>query len=149
MEPLDLTRKPPRSPRETLLDCVFLPRTIDKVRADLPGGNLGAYILVGPRSISAYVLHKLKIDVDALRDVVARAQSEDEVTAWLRERVDPTVVAEVNEKLRASRLDRLSPDDRSFVEERHPIMRTRTDLATTFDLLDADDAATFASSPLR
>jgi hypothetical protein len=144
MEPLDLTRKPPRSARQTLLGCVFLPRTIDKLRAELPGGNLGAYIVAGPRSISAYVLHKLKVDVGALRDVVARAASEDEVAGWLRERIDPAVVAEVNAKLGASRLDRLSPEDRAFVEERHPIMRTRTDLATTFDLLDADDAATFA-----
>jgi hypothetical protein len=38
MDALDLTKAPPRAPRETLAGVVFLPRTIDKMRATLPGG---------------------------------------------------------------------------------------------------------------
>jgi hypothetical protein len=41
--PLDLRTRPPRGPRETILGFYFLPRTIDKLRAELPGGNLGAF----------------------------------------------------------------------------------------------------------
>jgi hypothetical protein len=37
MKPLDLTKTPPRSPREQLVGLVFIPRMIDKMRALLPG----------------------------------------------------------------------------------------------------------------
>jgi hypothetical protein len=143
MEPLDLTVRPPRGPRETLLGCAFLPRTIDKVRAELPGGKLGAYIVTGPRAISGWLLHKLKIDPAELRTVVANAANEDEVVAWLRERVDPAVAAEITAKLAASRVDTLSGADWEFVAARHPLLRTRNDLTTTYELLEADDAAMF------
>jgi hypothetical protein len=54
-----------------------------------------------------------------------------------------------NAKLAASRIDTLSPDDRESVAGRHPVMQTRGDLTATFELLEADDVATFcgASAP--
>jgi hypothetical protein len=146
MEPLDLTVQPPRGPREQLAGCTFMARTIDKVRAELPGGNLGDYVVAGKRSISAYVLHKLKIDVGELRAEVARARDEREVEEWLRARIDPAVVAEVNAKLLASRMDTMSEEDAEFVYSLHPLMRGRNDIGTTFDFLEADDAAAFAGT---
>ena len=146
MEPLDLTKQPPRSPREKMLDCYFLPRTIDKLRAQLPGGNAGRYFVVAPRSISGYVLHKLKIGEAELRDVVARAKDEDEVAAWLRERIDPATVREINGKISGMRLDQLDADGERLIYENHPEMRGREGLTTTFDLLEADDAQAFARS---
>ena len=143
MEPLDLTVHPPRSPREKLAGCAFMARTIDKVRAQLPGGNPGDYIVTGSRSISAYVLHKLRIDVAELRDVVARARDEAEVEAWLRERIDPAVAEEVNGQLAAMRMDKLNEEDTAFVLDIHPLMRGKP-LGTTFEFLEADDAAHFA-----
>lgn len=47
MKPLDLTKTSPRSPREQLVGLVFIPRTIDKMRALLPGGNPGKYHVEG------------------------------------------------------------------------------------------------------
>lgn len=47
MKPLDLTKTSPRSPREQLVGLVFIPRTIDKTRALLPGGNPGKYHVEG------------------------------------------------------------------------------------------------------
>jgi hypothetical protein len=41
MTPLNLTVHPPRVPRAELDGLIFLPRTIDKVRATLPGGDIG------------------------------------------------------------------------------------------------------------
>jgi hypothetical protein len=38
MDPLDLTVTPPRSPYQMLEGLYMLPRTIDKLRAKLPGG---------------------------------------------------------------------------------------------------------------
>src|ERR1039458_3327751 len=39
MKPMTLSDKPPRKPRAELAGVVFLPRSIDKVRATLPGGD--------------------------------------------------------------------------------------------------------------
>jgi Domain of unknown function (DUF5069) len=146
MEPLDLTVRPPRGPREQMLGVYFLPRTIDKIRAELPGGKPGGYVVIGPNSVSSYVLHKLRIDVDELRAVVAGAANEDEVVAWLRERVDPAAVDELNGKLIASRFDTVPADKRALIEARHPVLASRPDIVNTFDLLEADDAATYCDS---
>src|SRR5882757_5461101 len=43
MTPLDLTKGRPRTPQDQLDDLAFFPRTIDKARASLPGGNKGDY----------------------------------------------------------------------------------------------------------
>jgi hypothetical protein len=144
MDPLDLTVKPPRSPREKLAGCVFMARTVDKVRAELPGGNAGDYIVTGSRSISAYVLHNLRIPVDELRAEVARAADEPELERWLRERIDPATVAEVNRKLESSRMDNLTEEDSAFVLGLHPLMRGKP-AGTTFEFLEADDAAHFGA----
>jgi Domain of unknown function (DUF5069) len=50
MEPLDLSTRPPRSGLEKLGGFYLLARTIDKIRAHLPGGNPGEY----PVSASGY-----------------------------------------------------------------------------------------------
>lgn len=75
MESLDLTVRPPRGPRLPLadLDLVMLARTVDKVRATLPGGSLGSYQIPG---FSARLLERLGITEDELRDAVAGARSD-------------------------------------------------------------------------
>jgi Domain of unknown function (DUF5069) len=146
MEPLDLTSRPPRGARETILGAMFLPRTIDKLRAELPGGAMGRY-LNEPRGISSYVLYQLRIPMDELRAVVANARDEDEVVAWLRERLDPARVEETNRKLSVLGVDRLSPEDLALVRERHPVMGQRPELVRFLDIFEADDAATFGATP--
>ncbi len=47
MDALDLTTHPPRSPNLRLGGLLMLARTIDKLRASLPGGNLGVYYIRG------------------------------------------------------------------------------------------------------
>ncbi len=79
----------------------------------MPGGKPGAYVVTGPRSISAYVLYKLRIDVDELRAAVRRAANDDDVERWLRARIDPVTVDKINAKLAASRIDTLPLADRS------------------------------------
>lgn len=142
MEPLDLTTRPPRAPRETLLGLMFLPRTIDKLRAELPGGHVGSY-LNHDHGFSAYALRRAGIDMEGLRAVVAAAKDEDEVVAWLRERVDPAVAAEVNRKLESFTVSRMSADDQALIRERHPVMAKRPELDRVLDVLEADDADVF------
>ena len=76
--------------------------------------------------------------------VVANAADEDEVVAWLRERIDPAVVEPLNAKLLGSRIDAAPPDKQAIIRERHPVLATRPDIENAFQLLEADDAWHFA-----
>lgn len=95
MDALDLTRRPPRSPRLLLgdLDLLMIARTVDKLRATLPGGNLGEYRIDG---FSSRLLEKLGITEDALRAVVARAKDDAEVAEWIRSNTDPSKYEALN-----------------------------------------------------
>jgi len=139
MGPLDLTKQKPRGPRETLAGLVFMPRTIDKLRAEQPGGNLGAYLNKSD-GISAYMCKKVGLDMEELRAEVARAADEAAVEAWLQARLDPALVAEANEKLPQLGCHRLTPENVERVKHHHPIMHERPELSTFFEIFEADEA---------
>jgi hypothetical protein len=145
MTPLDLRTHPPRPPRETLLGFYLLPRTIDKLRAELPGGSLGNYVN-HDTGFSAFVVKRAGLDMNEFREAVARAANEAEVEAWLAQRIDPASAPAVNAKLESFVVERMSPSDQTLVRERHPVMAARPDLSKILDILDADDTHTFASS---
>lgn len=140
MDPLDLTLRPPRSPRESLGGLLMLARTIDKLRATLPGGKLGAYQIPG---FSARLMAELGIEEPALRDVVARASTDDDVVAWVREHSDVSRYDEINALLEKRRIaDRI--DDPEFCE-RYPIFRELPREMTLLEALEHDDRALFAT----
>lgn len=143
MTPLDLRTHRPRGVREPLLGCYFLARTIDKLRAELPGGNIGPF-LNHDTGFSAYVVRRLGLDMNEFRTVVAGAPDEDAVILWLSQRIDPAAVAAVNAKLETFVIERMSQDDQALVRERHPVTAGRPDLSKLLDILDADDEVTFA-----
>ena len=126
MEPLDLTKTPPRGPRETMLGLTFMPRTIDKLRAEQPGGNLGPY-LNEPRGISAFMCRRIGVDMDELRAAVAAAK-------------DEAGVEEANRKLESLTMERLSPEDQALVRHHHPILHARPELVRFYDIFEADEA---------
>ncbi len=72
MNALDLTQHPPRSPRELLpgLNLLMAARTVDKIRATLPGGNIGDYQITG---FSSSLLNALEIAESVLRKAIAQA----------------------------------------------------------------------------
>ena len=144
MLPLDLTMRPPRAPRESLAGLAFMPRTIDKLRAEMPGGKMGKY-LNRPDGLSAFMCKRIGIDMDELRAVVASAQDEDSIAAWLRERVSPELAAETSAKLATMTMDRLPPEFQERVRDNHPVLARRPELNTFFEIFEADDAAAFAS----
>ena len=139
MTPLDLRRHPPRGPRETLLGFYFLPRTIDKIRAELPGGNMGAY-MNHDTGFSAYVVRRLNLQMDELRRAVADAGDEAALTQWLEARLNPRTATAVNAKLETFVVERMKPEDQQLVRSRHPVMSSRSDLTKILDILEADDA---------
>jgi hypothetical protein len=145
VNPLDLRKQPPRRPRETMLGFYLLPRTVDKLRAELPGGNLGPY-LNHDAGFSAYVVRRLGLDMGEFREVVAAAPDEAAVVAWLAGRIDPSAAPALNAKLETIVVERMSPEDQMLVRERHPVMAARPELSTILDILDADDASAFTIS---
>src|ERR1043166_7186494 len=84
MTPLDLTKAPPRSPREELDGLCMLPRMIDVARAKLPGGDIGEYQI--GRGMSGLVLRHLEMSVDDFVDLVRTATNEAEIGAQLTRR---------------------------------------------------------------
>ncbi len=66
---MDLTRDVPRSPYASLGGIVFLPRAIDKARADA-AGTLGEYM--SRRGFSVDLFEFLGIDVDGFHAAVPR-----------------------------------------------------------------------------
>lgn len=138
MTPLDLRTRPPRSVRETMLGFFFLPRTVDKLRAELPGGHMGPF-LNHDAGFSAYVVRRLGLDMNEFRDAVAKAPDEDAVVDWLRERIDPSAAPALNAKLETFVVERMTAEDQVLVRSRHPVMERDPKLSKILDILDADD----------
>jgi hypothetical protein len=90
MEPLDLTKRPPRPCRADLSGIMFLPRSIDKARASLPGGNLGSYFVTRDdmRTLSGLFFRRLGVTLEEFASAVATAPDDDEVASWLRGKVE-------------------------------------------------------------
>jgi hypothetical protein len=126
-----------------LLGFYLLARTIDKLRAELPGGHLGAY-LNHDTGYSAFVVRRLGLDMNEFRTAVASAPDEATVTAWLAARIDTAAAPALNAKLETFVVERMSAEDQAMVRERHPVMALRPELSVMLDVLDADDDLTFA-----
>lgn len=139
MDSLDLTKAPPRSPYQELGGLLMLARTIDKLRATLPGGNLGAYQMAG---FSERMLAALGIAEDDLRAVVALASTDEEITAWVRKHSDPSKYGEINAMLEAVKVkERL---DRPDMLAKYPVLETLPPETPLLRMLEADDAQSFA-----
>ena len=140
MEALDLSKAPPRGPRTPLasLDLIMAARTVDKVRASLPGGNLGAYQVPG---FSTQMLEAIGIAEDALRDEVARASSDVEVASWIRERTTPEKIAAFNEKIQERRVKHRL-DDEAW-RKKYPHGANMPPETPLIDMLSKDDELAF------
>jgi hypothetical protein len=86
MTPLDLSHGRPRTTRAELAGITFLPRSIDKFRAALPGGNLAGYTIEG---FTGRMLENLGISIDAFQAAVAAAQSDADIAAFVTEHAVP------------------------------------------------------------
>ncbi|HET6275944.1 MAG TPA: DUF5069 domain-containing protein [Candidatus Cybelea sp.] len=143
MEPLDLRTRAPRRCHAELDGLMLLPRTIDNLRAQLPGGNAGGYFINGRiKGISGYLLERLGITESELRQAVARAGTEDDVAAWLRERVDPSEYPAINATLRRIR-PKHAEDEAYFRRAYAATMARHPDLEFIIDIVDADDDLVF------
>lgn len=146
MEPLDLTVKPPRGCYEELDGLMFMPRTIDKVRAMLDGGKKGEYIINAQvTGISGFLLERLGITEAELREAVQNAENDEAVAAWLRTRVDTSLYPKLNATLPRISLEHATDPEfvRNFYKE---TLAEKPHLKTMFEIIEADDRRMFPST---
>lgn len=149
MEPIDLRMRPPRSCYDELDGLMLMPRTIDKLRAMLPGGHPGEYVInlaeSRVRGISGYLLERLGISEADLLEAVRNAPDERAVAAWLRERVDTSQYPAINQTLR--RIKPKHADDEGFFRELYaPTLALHPELEFIIDIVEADDRRLFSGS---
>lgn len=139
MEPLDLSKAPPRRPRAELAGIVFLPRSIDKVRASLPGGDLGLYTISG---FTQMMLDALEIPLDEFTEAVRTATSDDDVAAFVTARAKPGGADLWHDFVMQRR-----PRGGNLAEalEAYPFLAGRSDIGLSLDVLEEDDRYTFAA----
>ncbi len=63
------------------LNLLMAARTVDKLRAALPGGNIGEAQITG---FSSSLVNALEIPETALRAAIARAESDEQIATWIR-----------------------------------------------------------------
>jgi Domain of unknown function (DUF5069) len=134
----DLRTHPPRGPREQLAGLLFLPRTIDKVRAKLQG-TLGLY-KVAP-GISGYLFEWLGITEEQFTQAVREAKDDAEIGAWVRSHCDAGKFGEINERL--SRRAIRDEQHRLEVLPRYPVLEEYPALRNWFEIFEVDDRWTF------
>lgn len=123
---------------------MLLPRTIDKLRAQLPGGDPGVYYINGPiKGISGYLLDRLGISEHELREAIRRAASEDDVAAWVRERTDASLYPAINTTLRHIK-PKHAEDEAWLRNEYAATIAEHPDLEFIIDILEADDKRRWA-----
>ncbi len=143
MTALDLSVRPPRSPRVLIGGFPMLARMIDRTRSRLPGGNAGAYIPLA-FGLSGMVFEALHITADDFSAAVAAAQTDGDVLNWLEGRVGRAGVAAATEHLAKSRIRDCTAENRALIEALYPADLIAS-CEISFDLLDADDARTFGA----
>jgi len=137
MDALDLRKAPPRRPRAELAGVVFLPRSIDKIRATLPGGDLGAYTISG---LTATMFDMLGIALEDVTAAVRSAATDYDVAAYVREHARPGGVDAWHTYVFARK-----PKNGNRAEEiaAYPFLAERPDLRLSLDVLEEDDLQTF------
>ena len=137
MSPLDLKLAPPRSPRLSCGGLDFLPRSIDKVRASLPGGDLGEYKLWGTTEL---MLETLGVSLETFTAAVATAETDADVLSILKQHAAASLFEKWNALL-AQRRPR--GGNRREALEVYPWLSERPDLIFIVDILEEDDRQQF------
>jgi hypothetical protein len=140
---IDLTLRPPRSPRVRLGGYVILPRMLDKGRAALAGKH-GEYHYACP--MDERFLSFVGIDPAALKKELAKGKSDSDILKWINakakhKRTDAEIAAWSAYAEQRSPADNESRD--YFNEILSKAAPHREDISTWFDLLDVDDFVSF------
>ena len=141
---MNLTQRPPRSPRIRLGGYVLLPRMLDKCRAEL-AGTPGEYHYNCP--LDQRFLNFTGIDPGALKAEVAKGLGDGEILAWVEANA-PIKHSDWEIAQWSAFREAAVPSDngsRGFVsgEIAKAGGENREDLGTWFEFLDLDDHVTY------
>jgi len=143
MNPIDLTQRPPRSPRTRLGGFAILPRMLDKGRA-LIAGTIGEYKYACP--LDQRFLDFAGIDPEELKEQLTEGKGDGEILAWITEH-SKTKPTELEIQAWSEWVGRRVPADiesREFFNEMQTkVAPKREDIVTWFDMLDVDDFVSF------
>jgi hypothetical protein len=140
---LDLTQRPPRSPRVRLGGYAILPRMLDKGRATVAGKN-GEYHYACP--MDQRFLEFVGINAAALKKQLAAGKGDNDILAWIQKNAKHKH-CESEIAAWSAHADQRAPSDsdsRTYFNELHQkAAPKREDIVTWFDLLDVDDYVSF------
>ena len=146
MKTLDLTTRPPRSPRVRLGGYAMLARVIDKARA-LLAGNIGDYKYNNPMDQHFFAF--TGISADALLEQVKTGAGDWGLLVWVNESASPKRAPHEIRSWTAW-LESMpvgeAEDLEWFAAQSRRINPARTDLQTIMDYLDADDHVSFGGA---
>lgn len=137
---LDLTKKFPRSPRETLAGYVIAGRAVDKARAVL-AGTAGEYHSGCP--VDAMFLDFAGIAYDKFKEFVATGATDAEIAEWIEQNAKKRPRIEIirwNNDLRYKRLSELPDNLQEYMEDYIPkfVPRNRP-VYVFFDVYDLEE----------
>ena len=141
----DLTKEPPRSPKERVGGYVILGRTYDKCRA-LLWGNIGEYHFDCP--LDNRLFGWKGVSGDDFKAEVEKGASDEEMAKWLdshgQKKTPEEVRAWSDQMMRLKLYD--EPDKRDwFIEQVKPLGLDPV-TTTLFDWLEADDKTSYATA---
>jgi Domain of unknown function (DUF5069) len=141
MNTLDLTQRPPRSPRVTLGGYVILPRMLDKGRAQLAGKAGDYHFNCG---LDQRFVNFAGVSSDDVLQLLKEGKSDSEVLAWIRQhgkRSDFEIAAWSQFQLQRCPSDN---EGREFLSSTvQKLAPDRDDIQTIFDMLDLDDFVSY------
>lgn len=124
---MDLTKEFPRSPFDALAGFFWLPRLIDKARANF-AGTLGDYAEYPCGSDKRFIAF-YGLDADALGALIKSGATDDQVAAWVMEHQQPRSAAEAMEFYRGLAQPPADPGLASYLAEQAKALDpTRSDI---------------------
>lgn len=141
MNAIDLTQRPPRSPRVRLGGYTILPRVLDKARATL-AGVAGEYRFNNP--LDRVLFNFLGISADAFLAEVRRDTGDFAMLQWVQSQSEKKA-HEVDAWSRwTESLVESDAESREWLAGRlRALDERRSDIHTLFDYLDLDDYRSF------
>lgn len=137
VEALDLRKRYPRSPHETLGGYAHLARMTDKARAK-EAGTLGEYLY--PCPLDQALLEFLSLDGDLFQKAAVELEDQD-LLKWLQHNAKVHTPEQIDAWNREF-LSRTPQDEegrRRFLKTRERVAPNRTDVTSWIDLLDLEE----------
>jgi len=138
----NLTKEPPRSPRNRLGDYALMARMIDKGRADLQG-NVGEYHYACPLDQMLFEFKGVK--ADEVKKLLGSGTTDDQVVAWFNTHGTSKTAEEI--KAWSAGVEGYRPYDnpekKDWFAGECAKVGLKPEASTLVDFLEADDAASF------